>query len=156
VGVLTQSQLVSQMLAYRCYKHLDTHSVVARGLWSRVFKSEKRTNEAGPSVSSFVPSVNSPQGVTAQMMDPVAVPTCDINGLAEDWDVGLFPGSFPSDETLQGLVVSSSDQASADDAAMVPLPLQFSARKEVISSHRYRFQPLPRVRPFLRNRLSSR
>ncbi|CAN9207194.1 unnamed protein product [Alternaria alternata] len=59
-------------------------------------------------------------------MDPVAVPTCDINGLVEDWDVGLFPGSFPSDETLQGLVVSSSDQASADDAAMVPLPLQFA------------------------------
>ncbi|CAN9465917.1 unnamed protein product [Alternaria alternata] len=98
----------------------------ARGLWSRVFKSEKRMNEAGPSVSRVVPSVNSALGMRAQMMDPVAVPTCDIDGLAEDWDVGLFPGSFPSDETLQGLVVSSSDQASADDAAMVPLPLQFA------------------------------
>jgi hypothetical protein len=114
------------MLAYQCYKRLDTDSAVARGLWSRVFKSEKRTNEAGPSVSRVVPSVNSPLGVTAQMMDPVAVPTYDINGLAEDWDVGLFPGSFPSDETLQGLVVSSSNQASADDAAIVPLPLQFA------------------------------
>jgi hypothetical protein len=60
------------------------------------------------------------------MIDPVTVPTCDINALAEDWNVGLFPGSFPSDETLQDLVVSSSDQASADDAAMVPLPLQFA------------------------------
>jgi hypothetical protein len=126
VGVLTQSQLVSQMLAYQCYKHLDTDSVVARRLWSRVFKSENRTNEAGPSVLRVVPSVNSALGVTAQMMDPVTVHTCDINALAENWDVGLFPGSFPSDETLQGLVVSSSDQASADDAAIVPLPLQFA------------------------------
>ncbi|RII24903.1 hypothetical protein CUC08_Gglean000255 [Alternaria sp. MG1] len=98
----------------------------ARGLWSHVFKSAKRTSEAGPSVSRVVPSVNSALGVTAQMMDPVTVPTCDINALAEDWNVGLFPGSFPSDETLQDLVVSSSDQASADDAAMVPLPLQFA------------------------------
>ncbi|RYO15394.1 hypothetical protein AA0111_g11717 [Alternaria arborescens] len=98
----------------------------ARGLWSRVFKSEKRRNEAGPSVSRVVPSVNSALSVRAQMMDLVAVPTREINGLAEDWDVGLFPGSFPSDETLQGLFVSSSDQASTDDAAMVPLPLQFA------------------------------
>lgn len=126
MGVSTQSQLVSRMLAYQCYRHLGTDSAVARGLWSRVFKSEKGTSEAGPSVSRVVPSVNSALGVTAQMTDHVPVPTCDIDGLAEDWNVGLFPGSFPSDETLQGLVVSSSDQASTDDAAMVPLPLQFA------------------------------
>ncbi|KAH8627180.1 hypothetical protein IG631_16948 [Alternaria alternata] len=114
------------MLAYQSYRHLDTDSAVARGLWSRVFKSEKRTNKAGPSVLRVIPSVNSPLGVTAQIMDPVAVATCNIDGLAEDWDVGLFPGSFPSGETLQGLVFSSSDQASADDAALIPLPLQFA------------------------------
>ena len=130
MGVLTQSQLVSQMLTYQCYKHLGTDSAVARGLWSHVFKSAKRTSEAGPSVSRVVPSVNSALGVTAQMMDPVTVPTCDINALAEDWNVGLFPGSFPSDETLQDLVVSSSGQASADDAAMVPLPLQFAGEMQ--------------------------
>ena len=140
MGVLTQSQLVSQMLAYRCYKHLGTDSAVARGLWSRVFKSEKRTNEAGPSVSRVVPSVNSALSVRAQMMDLVAVPTREINSLAEDWDVGLFPGSFPSDETLQGLVVSSSDQASTDDAAIVPLPLQFA--EEILQLGRKSFPPI--------------
>ncbi|KAL1792969.1 hypothetical protein ACET3X_009476 [Alternaria dauci] len=99
---------------------------VAKGLWNRVFKSEKRTKAAGQSVSGIFPSVDSALGVRTQVMNPISEPTREVDTVAEDWDSSLCPGSFPSDETLRSLVVSSSDVLSAEDAAMAPLPLQFA------------------------------
>ncbi|KAG9185515.1 hypothetical protein G6011_08059 [Alternaria panax] len=96
----------------------------AKGFWSRVFKNEKRSNDTDPSVSRIVPSINSALGVQTQMMNPISAPAREVNAVVEDWDVGLLPSSFPSDETLQSSFAGSFDMVAIEDATMLPLPLQ--------------------------------
>jgi hypothetical protein len=57
-----------------------------------------------------------------QLMNPISVPAPEVHFSARNWNVGLLPGVFLSDDTFQDSVVSCSDMVPAKHAAMVPLP----------------------------------